>query len=580
MGVTIKKPKKESQKVSFVQKVIKEDTYLVMAASQYQPEDEFVGLYYSGSQPNNAFIEPPYNAKTLAKLVTQNNILAQCVEAFEVNIDGTGHEFVAATKEVQVDLKEEERLRSFFDEPFPNTSFVTIRRELRRDLESCGYACLEVLRNLAGDLLGLRYVRAHTIRYVRLDAPTLIKRVVLRDGKEVEMEYWERERRFAQRVSHPYEYVYFKEYGATRRLHRKTGEWKTEKDELAPEDTASELLVFRLNPDVDTPYGVPRWINQLPSVLGSRKAEEANLETLDAGGMPPAIIFVEGGQLAGKTADTLRTYLSGQLKARARAVVVEVEATGGSLDTAGKTQVRVERFGSEGVKDGMYASYDARTEERVRVGFRLPPLFIGKANDYSYASAQVSYMVAEAQVFMPEREEFDEIINRTVMKELGAKTCKFKSQPITLKDLDLQLKGLGLVSGMVEGGGVVEEVNKITGLSLKYKEPPPTASPQEAPPGEQPPWENPKLKVVPEPDDEQEDEAVEKSADGHRRPVRRMMRLAQEFLRAEGLLPSDVEYSEQEREAVRKSVDGLVGDDRELWSRLVSAHVTRYVEGL
>jgi capsid portal protein len=52
---------------------------------------------------------------------------------------------------------------------------------------------------------------------------------------------------------------------------------------------------------------------------------------------------------------------------------------------------------------------------------RLPPLFLGYAADYNFATAQTSYMVAEARVFEPERTEFDDLMNKTIIKELGSR---------------------------------------------------------------------------------------------------------------------------------------------------------------
>ena len=173
---------------------------------------------------------------------------------------------------------------------------------------------------------------------------------------------------------------------------------------VPPEKRGSELLILGINPDVTTPYFLPRWINQLPSVIGSRAAEEQNLQFLDAGGLPPAIVFIQGGTLIKDTSDQLRMYLSGLNKNKNRAVVVEVQSVSGSLDAAGKVDVKVERFGSAQSQDSMFTNYDEVTEEHVRVGFRLPPLFLGKAVDYNFATAQTSYMVAEAQVFLPERD--------------------------------------------------------------------------------------------------------------------------------------------------------------------------------
>ena len=153
-----------------------------------------------------------------------------------------------------------------------------------------------------------------------------------------------------------------------------------------------------MNDDPETPYGIPRWINQLPSALGSRKAEEQNLDFLDSGGIPAAIIFINGGQVATDSSSTLKDYVSGKNRQKNKAVVVELQSTSGTIDKAGSTSVQVERFGSETIKDSMYRNYDKDCEEHVRLAFRLPPIFLGKASDYNYATAVVAYQVAEAQV--------------------------------------------------------------------------------------------------------------------------------------------------------------------------------------
>ena len=204
---------------------------------------------------------------------------------------------------------------------------------------------------------GLRSVETAHVRMVKLDAPIQVKKKIERDGKEVELTLWERERRFAQTVALKQQ-IYYREFGTTREINRDTGDWETEDDKIPPDKRGSELLIFGINPDVTTPYFLPRWINQLPSVVGSRAAEEQNLQFLDAGGLPPAIVFIQGGTLIKDTSDQLRMYLSGLNKNKNRAVVVEVQSSSGSLDAAGKVDVKVERFGSAQSQDAMFTQYD------------------------------------------------------------------------------------------------------------------------------------------------------------------------------------------------------------------------------
>ena len=359
MSVTTKTkaPAKTAEpKVTFVQKVIGGDTYLVMSDSATQLEDEFSNMYYTTASTSNVVLQPPYEPKRLMQLVTHNNVLSQCIEAMEVNIDGTGYEFVSVVEGEEGDEQERKTLEAFFNEPYPGKSFIQIRRKLRRDLEGVGYAFIEVLTNLAGEPVGFRNLESYSMRFVKLDDPVLVTKTINRNGVDIELQMYERERRFMQKVGN--QKLYYREFGTTRMLDKFSGEWEKEGTPIPPERQATQLVYFDVNPDTSGPYSVPRWINQLPSVVGSRKAEEQNLEFFDAGGMPPAIIFIQGGTLAKDASDQLRGYLSGKNKNRNRAVVVEAQSSSGSLESAGSVQVRVERGGAERANDARFANYD------------------------------------------------------------------------------------------------------------------------------------------------------------------------------------------------------------------------------
>jgi len=566
------KKEEPTSAIHYVQRVLKGDTYMVLASSQFEPEDEFKGYTAGVKDSSKAVLEPPFPLKVLAGLSSVNNILSQCIEAMVVNIDGTGHELISVEDGKDHDKTEEKNLLSFLNEPYPGKSLISIRTDIRNDSENSGTGYMEVLRNAEGDLMGLRHMPATGVRMVRLDAPLDVEKTVSRNGKDVKIKVQERERRFVQSAGSN-RYIYYREFGVSRHLHRDTGEWESEENPLDPNVRATELLAFRVKKDLNSPYGLPRWINQLPSVLGSRKAEEENLSFLDAGGMPPAIIFIQGGTLAKDVANDLRMYLSGQAKNKYRAAIVEAQSSGGSIDKDAGVKITVERFGAEKANDAMFANYDKSTEDHVRVGFRLPPLFIGRSEDYNFASAKTSYMVAEAQVFGPERTEFDEIFNRTVMKALGAKTCKFKSKPITLKDVETQMKGLELSKDVTTKESFIKEMNTITGLVLEENKDAPQPGmpvPGAAPgvPGA-PGVPKPKAAPVVAPKAKTAGSiAPEKPA----KKVQKMAALAQEWGRAEGLIPSKFDFSEADRETIRKQVDELSVDDKAFVTTLLINH--------
>ncbi len=459
-----------STEVTFVEKaeVSKQEAGLIQSHSM-EIEDKFEQHYFNAeSNKSGVVIRPPYDFSQLSLLVQENNALGQCISAMEVNIDGTG--YVIESKE-KTESKEENTkakgVQEFFDEAYPGQSFVTQRRALRRDQESTGNAYLEVLRAINNDLVFLKRIDAKSMRMVKLDDSVPVIRTVKRFGTEHKINMMIRPRRFVQIMGK--KLVYFKEYGFEGNLNRETGEWEHEDKEVPVDKRATEVIHFTAIKDVNTPYGVPRWVTQIPSVIGSRKAEELNLDFFNAGGLPPALVILQGGTMTDPVRKQLQSYLSGKGASKHRAAIIEAYSTSGDISSSGSgVRVTVERFGAERQQDSMFEKYDDKCERRVRSSFRLPPLFVGKAEDYSFATAFASYAVAEAQVFTPEREEFDEMINVTLMKEL-ADDLVFRSSPLSVKDAANQLKGIELLAKnqAIDNEEFVDAINEVTNMNIK-----------------------------------------------------------------------------------------------------------------
>ncbi len=446
----------------------------VLQGTDIEKDDAFEAFYFDPAKQDNkaAILRPSYQPRHLSMLCQRNNALGQLVSAMEVNIDGTGWMIEKTDIGDEDDPEEDEtkdRLTDWFNEPFPRISMTTIRRNIRRDLEKTGYGFIEVLRAIDGTLMFLKRIDSDMMRLVKLDEAVAVEEKVMRDGKEMDIIMQKRERRFAQVQGK--KVVYFKEYGASRELDRNTGLWAGEGETVDVKDRATEVLYFTVHEDTFTAYGVPRWINNIPSVLGSRKAEELNLDFFNSGGLPPALIFIQGGELTAEVRKQVQQYMSGRGSSLHRGGVIEVHSTGGSIDSTGNVKVTVERFGSERMQDSMFENYDIRCEERVRASFRLPPIFVGKAQDYSFATAFASYTVAEAQVFQPERDEFDEVINNTIMRELDdSGDYAYRSLPLTVNDVAMQLEAIGIAAPDLTAEMRVMAINEVTGLSLKVDE--------------------------------------------------------------------------------------------------------------
>jgi PBSX family phage portal protein len=445
-----------------------------IAGNALEVEDEFTPYYNAeGGGATGHILKPPYDPRQLEKMTQENNTLGPCIEAMVVNIDGTGHEIEKIDMNPDEDEEEEEdpvalRLEAFFKEPYPGVSFMTIRRDLRRDLERTGNGYLEVLRNIVGQIVFLRHVPARTIRLVKLDKAISAKKTVKRNGEDVTFNVMVRERRYVQLMSG--QLLFFREFGSTRDLDKKKGKWGTPMSPVAPDKRATELIHFQVGQDPNSPYGVPRWEGAIPSVLGSREAEETNLTYLKTGGLPPALIMVQGGMMAEEAKRSITEQFSPGHKMRA--AIVEVASTEGSMDKPGSVKVSVERFGSENMKDSMFEGYDANCKERVLHCFRIPPMFIGDAASHNFATAYASYITAEAQVFGPEREHFDEVMTMKLLPALGGSGYKFKSKPITIKDATAQVAGIGEAAGIqgADPKSLIDNLNDVLDLNIEFSE--------------------------------------------------------------------------------------------------------------
>jgi hypothetical protein len=173
--------------------------------------------------------------------------------------------------------------------------------------------------------------------------------------------------------------------------------------------------------------------------------------------------------LGKETKKALEARTSGPASKKNRVQVLEVEPNGGTWEQQSLTRVTVERFGSERQADSMFEKYDERCELRVRRAFRLPPIFVGMAEDYTFASAYASYTVAEAQVFKPEREEFDEMMTMVLLPAMGFAGYGMASKPLTIEDSTLKLQGaeIAIQTNVVNDAELLEELNKATGTNFK-----------------------------------------------------------------------------------------------------------------
>lgn len=463
-----------------------------------------------GEEQRNLFteagaLEPPYDPLALCLLMEHSNSLRQNVDAYAVNIDGYGHrlepaidfededadervaecvylERVAAAEGGEltegVDLEpspedvatrrkelkrlarvERARLSSFFSYCCFDHSFVDLRRRTRQDLETTGNAYWETLRDGRDGIARLIYVPSYTVRLLPLDEEP----VELSDRIQVSPVSFEtvstkrRLRRYVQIQGT--EKVFFKTFGDPRVISRKSGEVFKDVETLLkanPEDgPATELIHFAIH-SPRSPYGVPRWVGTLLAVLGSRQMEEVNYLYFENKSVPPLALLVSGGKLSEASVPRIERFIEENLKGKDnfhKVLILEAEGGGGSGEHA-RAKIELKPLTDAQQHDALFQLYDERNIDKVGAAFRVPRLLRGESRDFNRAVADAQLRFAEDQVFQPERDEFDYLVNRRLLADMGIRFWRFRSQTPVTRDPE---RLTGMVEKLVRVGVLTPE---------------------------------------------------------------------------------------------------------------------------
>lgn len=442
-------------------------------------EDPFQALTEAGR-----IIAPPFDMLTLAMLPEHNTELNQCVEAMETNIEGFGYRFVprvkldAAPEKLKTEVEQERvNLDNFFMYASLRESFVCTRRRLRRDLETTGNGYLEVIRNAARKVQGLTHLPAYQMRLGRLeekqqkvDVP-ILELQPDRSVKVSKIPTWERFRLFAQSrslqmrrhtaYSGGYAVRWFKEFGDPRVYNFETGDEVTG-DKLAdfPEEKrANEVIHFKMY-SPRSPYGLPRFIGNLLSIFGDRASEEINYVTFRNNNIPSMLLMVSNGQLTQGTIDRIQDFVESQIQGSdnySKFLIIEAEGMEEGED-ASQVKVDAKPLVETQHKDALFQNYSENNQDKVRRSFRLPPILVGRSDNYTRATAETSRKLADEQVFAPERTEFDEFINRRLFPDMGIIYHRFKSNSPNTTDNQELVKILG---GAEKTGGMTPRIARL-----------------------------------------------------------------------------------------------------------------------
>jgi PBSX family phage portal protein len=396
-------------------------------------------------------IEAPYDLKHLTVLEEHSNVLRECIDAMVTNI--AGHGYMYRPRKVSEEIQERHEseienekifLDGWLDAVCPETSFTENRKRMRRDLELTGNGYFEIVRSPDKVVWEINHVRSHSMRLTKLDDNTTPYIVpVIRpaeDYKIEEIEKSKRFRRYLQVDSTGNPVIYFKEFGDPRTLNKYSGE---EDSGAALNDQATEMMHFTIY-SPRSPYGIPRWVGRYVSILGSRRSEEVNYFTLSNNHVPSMFIMLENGALTGPSVQRLTDLIESQVATDpnySKIVILEAEA-GENESFAGqvsRAKMSIYEPKSARIEDQMFQKYDGNNQEKVRLAFRLPPLLVGRADDYTRATASASVRVSDEQIFHPAREPVNHFMTR-LMLDQGFRWHSFRTRTPNITDNETLVK--------------------------------------------------------------------------------------------------------------------------------------------
>lgn len=402
----------------------------------------------------NQILRTPYDLKNIQTVAEKSSILLQCIHAYVTNICSNGYRVVAADPTVDIDKAEYDTLKSFIDSANSEESLATINSKQVIQYETYGFSFIEVIRDKRGRVSLLRTAKSASTRIMSTDeSPIRVSYKIMRGGRRSTVNEYRRFRKYVQLRSGSR--VYFKQFGDPRRMDFRTGRYETVDYKVEDKNLATEILHNKqFSEDA---YGIPRWIGQLPNLLGSRELEEVNLRYFEDNTVPPALLAVSGGRLTKQSFTELTAQLSSEGIGKDRQnKIILIEAVPEVADLDGKGDVKLDLHKLTDVRqsDGLFKEYDQSNREKVRTAFRLPAVFLGVSESITFATANVTSYLAEIQIFLPERNKHDEFLNKNLINHsmgLNLKTVKLESKGPSVTNPEQIVKTLTALNVM---GGV------------------------------------------------------------------------------------------------------------------------------
>ena len=392
------------------------------------------------------------------------------------SLDPTPEEIQERKLRIKAEMAiEKARIEAFFESCTVDYSFTQLRGKKRTDEETTGNGYWEIVRDQNGFPSLFFYIPSFSVRLMPLDSyPTQ----VVWPRKSTPISYMAQPilksfRRFVQ--IHETQQRFFKQYGDPRVVSSKSGQiFNTVQDLLAHDASdrpATEILHFALNNERGA-YGMPRYTGALMAVMGTTAAEEVNYLYFDNKSVPPMALLVSGAHVKPGAVKRIEDYIENSLKGRQhfhKMLIIEAEAFPTPGVHSSNVRMHLMPLTSAQQRDGLFLQYIEQNTDRVGQAFRLPRILRGDIRDFNRATGEAALRFAEHQVFQPERQIFDDVMNLQIFPAMGWKYWKFASNSPIASDpqtMSTIIQGL-TVAGILTPAEAREMIEQVLNKNLQ-----------------------------------------------------------------------------------------------------------------
>lgn len=362
------------------------------------------------------WISHPVDMRGLKQLVDDSTILPQCIRAYKSNIAGFGIsvKYMTDYDDETPEMKAEwDRLEEIIALLNMDMNTKEVFENVIRDRETYGIAYCEVIRNMEGEVVELQFIVDTPSVDLTYPLEPYVDTFYFYKGKQINRK--KKFRKFRQNVGG--KTVYFKEFGDPRIMDKRNGKYAEEGgEEIEIDNQANEIIEFRLG---SMPYGEVRWIGQVLTVDGNRRAEILNNNYFRKGRHTPLMIMVQGGTLSDEAWTKLQSYMNDIEGENGQHSFLVLETDNADTTTAftdqQKPTVEIKDLASVLQKDELFQEYQENGRKKVQSSFLLPDLYVGYTTDFNRATSQAAMEVTEKQVFQPERESLAWTINNRLL---------------------------------------------------------------------------------------------------------------------------------------------------------------------